>query len=164
MNNDNQNARDMYWMRRAIALATRGRDLEDEIPVGAILVCGDQKLGQGWNRNITLHDPSAHAEIIALRQAGRKRRNHRIIDTTLYVTLEPCAMCAMAMIHARITRVVYAASDFKTGAAGSVFNILGSDKHNHRIDVSAGVLAEEASALLTHYFKTKRAINRTSRT
>ena len=106
-------------------------------------------LGEGWNRNITEHDPTAHAEIVAMRQAGLRLGNHRLLGCTLYVTLEPCAMCAMAMVHARIARLVYGASDPKTGAAGSVFDLLADPRHNHRVEVQGGVLAEEAGTRLT---------------
>ncbi|WP_016903534.1 tRNA adenosine(34) deaminase TadA, partial [Xanthomonas arboricola] len=114
---------DQRWMQRALQLAERAERDFDEIPVGALLVdAGGTVLGEGWNFNIASHDPSAHAEIMALREGGRRLANHRLIGCTLYVTLEPCAMCAMAMIHARIARVVFAASDPKTGACGSVFD------------------------------------------
>lgn len=153
---DNATA-DARWMRHALQLAQRARDEDDEIPVGAVLVSvsGDI-LGEGWNRNIRDHDPSAHAEIVALREAGRKLGNHRLVDSTLYVTLEPCAMCAMAIIHARVKRVVFAASDPKTGAAGGVFDLLGDPRHNHRVEISGGLLADEASRMLTNYFRAKR--------
>jgi tRNA(Arg) A34 adenosine deaminase TadA len=147
---------DVHMMRRALRLAEQGRDREDEVPVGAVIVCDGVKIAEGWNRNITCHDPSAHAEIVAMRRAGRRLANHRLVGCTLYVTLEPCAMCAMAMIHARLARVVYAASDPKTGAAGSVFDLLQSPRHNHRIEVLGGVLAEEAGMLLRTYFRAKR--------
>lgn len=144
-------------MRHALALAERAQHEDDEIPVGAVLVSADgEVLGEGWNRNITQSDPTAHAEIVAMRAAGTKLGNHRLLGATLYVTLEPCAMCAMAMIHARIARVVYGASDPKTGAAGSVFDLLADPRHNHRVEVSSGVLAEEASVRLTNYFRAKR--------
>lgn len=147
----------MRWMRHALALAKRAEREDDEIPVGAVMVSADgQLLGEGWNRNITEHDPSAHAEIVAMRQAGMRLGNHRLIDTTLYVTLEPCAMCAMAIVHARVKRVVFAARDPKTGAAGSVFDLLGSDRHNHRVEVIDGLMAEEAGQLLRDYFRNKR--------
>lgn len=147
----------MRWMRHALALAKRAEREDDEIPVGAVMVSADgHLLGEGWNRNITEHDPSAHAEIVAMRQAGMRLGNHRLIDTTLYVTLEPCAMCAMAIVHARVKRVVFAARDPKTGAAGSVFDLLGSDRHNHRVEVADGVMAEEAGQLLRDYFRNKR--------
>ena len=134
-------AEDVQHMQRALQLAAHARDAENEVPVGAVLVQGGEIIGLGWNRNITLHDPTAHAEIQAMRAAGEKLANHRLSGATLYVTLEPCSMCAMAMIHARIDRLVYAAADPKTGAAGSVFDTLISERHNHRIDVAGGLLA-----------------------
>ena len=143
-------------MRRALDLARHAEASEDEVPVGAVLVRGDEVLGEGWNRTIGGCDPTAHAEIVALRAAGQRVRNYRLPGTTLYVTLEPCAMCAMALVHARVQRVVYAAADPKTGAAGSVFDILGSDRHNHRVVVTAGVLADEAGTMLSAYFRRKR--------
>ena len=105
--------------------------------------------------NLCYHDPTAHAEIVAMRAGGLAVGNHRLIGCTLYVTLEPCAMCAMAAVHARVARVVYAASDPKTGAAGSVFDLLADPRHNHRVDVQGGLLAEEAGAMLTNYFRRK---------
>jgi len=148
---------DEFLMRRALALAERAEREDDEIPVGAILIDADGDiLGEGWNRNIAEHDPTAHAEIMAMRAAGRRLANHRMVGCTLYVTLEPCAMCAMAIVHARIARVVYAACDPKTGAAGSVFDLLADPRHNHRVEVQGGVLAEEASARLSNYFCRKR--------
>lgn len=144
-------------MRRALILAERAEREFDEIPVGAVLVDAlGQLVGEGWNYNIASHDPSAHAEIMAMREGGRKLANHRLIGCTLYVTLEPCAMCAMAMVHARIARVVYAASDSKTGACGGVFDLIGDVRHNHRVRVEGGVLAIEAAARLTNYFRAKR--------
>ena len=149
---------DLRWMRHALELADRGEREDDEIPVGAVLVSAEGAvLGEGWNRNITEHDPSAHAEIVAMRQAGKQIANHRLLGTTLYVTLEPCAMCAMAMVHARLARLVYAASDPKTGAAGSVFDLLADPRHNHRVVVQSGVLAQEAATRLRDYFRRKRA-------
>ncbi|MBW8808434.1 MAG: tRNA adenosine(34) deaminase TadA [Lysobacter sp.] len=148
---------DERWMRHALALADRAEREDDEIPVGAVLVSADGAvLGEGWNRNIRSHDPSAHAEIVALREAGGRIGNHRLIGTTLYVTLEPCAMCAMAMVHARVARVVFGASDPKTGAAGSVFDLLTDPRHNHRVVVHGGVLGDEAGTRLTTYFRRKR--------
>ncbi len=146
---------DELWMQRALALA-RDAEAEGEVPVGAILVRDNAVIGEGWNRSITLNDASAHAEIQALRAAGQTQQNYRFPDATLYVTLEPCAMCAMALVHARVARVVYAATDPKTGAAGSVFDILTSDKHNHRIDVQSGVGAEESSEMLRLFFRRRR--------
>jgi len=152
-----QDASDEQWMRRALALAERAEHEDDEIPVGALLVSAEgEVIGEGWNRNITERDPSAHAEIVALRQAGTRVDNHRLLGSTLYVTLEPCAMCAMAMVHARVARVVFGASDPKTGAAGSVFDLLADPRHNHRIEVVGGILAGEAGTRLTNYFRRKR--------
>jgi tRNA(Arg) A34 adenosine deaminase TadA len=149
-------ADDEHLMRRALQLAAHARDAEGEVPVGAVLVLNGEIVGLGWNRNITLHDPTAHAEIMALRAAGEKLANHRVVGGALYVTLEPCAMCAMALIHARVARVVYAAADPKTGAAGSVFDTLVDPRHNHRVSVQGGLLAEESSALLRAFFRARR--------
>lgn len=143
-------------MQRALELAVHGRDSENEVPVGAVLVRDDHVLGEGWNRNIFLNDPTAHAEIVALRAACAEVGNHRLPGATLYATLEPCAMCAMALIHARVARVVYAAPDPKTGAAGSVFDTLVSDRHNHRVEVEAGLLGVDASLLLRDFFRERR--------
>ncbi|PZO10906.1 MAG: tRNA adenosine(34) deaminase TadA [Lysobacteraceae bacterium] len=148
---------DQHWMMHALGLAGRAEREFDEVPVGAVLVGPDGvMLAEGMNRNIGDHDPTAHAEIVAMRQAGQGLGNHRLLGCTLYVTLEPCAMCAMAMVHARIGRVVFAASDPKTGAAGSVFDLLGDPRHNHRVQVEGGLLAAEASERLTAYFRRKR--------
>lgn len=148
---------DERHMRHALALADRAEKEDDEIPVGAVLVSASgEVIGEGWNRNIIDHDPSAHAEIVAMRQAGRALGNHRLTGTTLYVTLEPCAMCAMAIIHARVARVVYGAADPKTGACGSVFDLLGDPRHNHRVQEQGGVLGEEAGRRLSNYFRAKR--------
>ncbi|HOX70351.1 MAG: tRNA adenosine(34) deaminase TadA [Dokdonella sp.] len=149
-------ALDERWMRRALELAARARDAEGEVPVGAVLVADGELMGEGWNRNITLNDPSAHAEILALRDAGARLGNYRFPGATLYATLEPCAMCAMALVHARVARVVYAATDPKTGAAGSVFDTLISPLHNHRIEVSAGLFAEESGFMLREFFRSRR--------
>lgn len=148
---------DEHWMQHALALADRAEREDDEIPVGAVLVSAEgELLGEGWNRNLAEHDPSAHAEIVAMRHAGRALGNHRLIGTTLYVTLEPCAMCAMALVHARVARVVYAAADPKTGACGSVFDLMADPRHNHRLTVQGGLLAETASRKLSNYFRAKR--------
>ncbi|TAN07525.1 MAG: tRNA adenosine(34) deaminase TadA [Rhodanobacteraceae bacterium] len=149
-------AEDHTYMQRALALAVHARDAENEIPVGAVLVLGGSVAGEGWNRNITLSDPTAHAEICALRDAGRRVGNYRLPRSTLYVTLEPCVMCAMALVHARVARVVYAATDPKAGAAGSVFDTLISEQHNHRVQVEGGLLAEAASRLLRDFFRSHR--------
>jgi tRNA(Arg) A34 adenosine deaminase TadA len=155
--NPDPTATDQHWIRHALALAERAEREHDEIPVGAVLVSTDgEVLGEGWNRNITDNDPTAHAEIVALRAAGRRAGNHRLLGSTLYVTLEPCAMCAMALVHARVARVVFAAADPKTGAAGSVFDLLADPRHNHRVTVQGGVLADEAGRRLSNYFRAKR--------
>ena len=148
---------DDAWMALALELGERAAREDDEIPVGAIVVGPQgQLLGEGWNRNISESDPSAHAEIVAMRAAGRALGNHRLVGCTLYVTLEPCAMCAMAAVHARLARVVFGASDPKTGAAGSVFDLLADPRHNHRVEVLGGVRADEAGQRLTAYFRAKR--------
>ena len=148
---------DVHWMRHALALAERAEREHDEIPVGAVLVDAlGQAIGEGWNRNIGDHDPTAHAEIVAMRTAGKAIGNHRLIGCTLYVTLEPCAMCAMAAVHARVARVVYAANDPKTGAAGSVFDLLADPRHNHRVEVQGGLLDGDAGTMLSNYFRRKR--------
>ncbi|KAF1004752.1 MAG: tRNA-specific adenosine deaminase [Luteibacter sp.] len=147
---------DRTFMERALALAAHARDAEGEVPVGAVLVMEGQVVGEGWNRNIGLNDPTAHAEIQALRAAGQAVSNYRFPGSTLYVTLEPCAMCAMAMVHARVGRVVFGATDPKTGAAGSVFDTLVSPKHNHRVEVVGGLHADIAGEMLRQFFRARR--------
>lgn len=147
---------DELHMRRALELAAHARDADGEVPVGAVLVVDGAIVGEGWNRNIALNDPSAHAEILALRAAGSRLGNYRFPGSTLYATLEPCAMCAMALVHARVARVVYAAHDPKTGAAGSVFDTLVSERHNHRVEVESGLLAADSAALLRDFFRSRR--------
>ena len=147
---------DEFWMRRALNLAERAQ-ADGEVPVGAVVVKDDECIGEGWNQPISTRDPSAHAEITALRAAAGRTENYRLPGTTLYVTLEPCAMCAGAIILARVSRLVYAAADPRSGAAGSVFNILQSEQLNHRVDLTAGVLELEAAAILQTFFKTRRA-------
>lgn len=147
--------KDEHWMQAALNLARKAEEL-GEVPVGAIIVKDDQIIAEGFNQPIASHDASSHAEINALREAGRVLNNYRLIDTTLYVTLEPCIMCVGAMIHARVARVVYAASDPKTGALGSAFNLLDAMHHNHIFEVTAGVLAEESSSMLQAFFKARR--------
>ena len=147
---------DAYWMRHALSLALRAAN-EGEVPVGAVLVKDGRMIAEGWNRPIGNDDPTAHAEIQALRAAGKALHNYRLPGTTLYVTLEPCPMCAGAIVHARVGRVVYAAADPRTGAAGSVFNLLQSGELNHRCEVEGGVFAEESGRLLRDFFRLKRA-------
>ncbi|HSC47248.1 MAG TPA: tRNA adenosine(34) deaminase TadA [Gammaproteobacteria bacterium] len=146
---------DEQWMRAALELA-RWAESEGEVPVGAVLVKGDRVIGRGHNHPIAAKDPSAHAEIVALREAAQFVGNYRLTDTTLYVTLEPCAMCAGALVHARVRRLVYGAADPKAGATGSVFNLVQAEALNHRLDVTGGVLAEECSVLLKGFFGRRR--------
>jgi tRNA(adenine34) deaminase len=147
---------DRVWMQRAFVLA-RQAEHAGEVPVGALLVSAEGTLlAEGHNQTICLNDPSAHAEIQVLRAAGRTLGNYRLLGTVLYVSLEPCAMCAMALVHARVARVVYAASDPKTGACGSVFDLLNDPRHNHRPIIQGGLYGEQASQTLSAYFKAKR--------
>jgi len=156
MNDPSRRQEDEHYMRRALELAEHARDEHEEIPVGAVLVRDGRVLGEGWNRSIGLHDATAHAEIVALRAAGARAENYRLTGSTLYVTLEPCVMCAGAIIHARIARVVYAARDPKTGAAGSVFDTLVSPLHNHRVVVDGGLCADQATEMLKEFFRARR--------
>jgi len=149
------NESDTALMRRALELAREAAD-GGEVPVGAVLVMDGKITGEGRNRPIGANDPTAHAEMGALRDAGRRLGNYRLTGSTLYVTLEPCVMCAGALVHARVARLVYGAADPKTGAAGSVFDVLGDPRHNHRIEISGGVLADECSALLRDFFRARR--------
>lgn len=146
---------DQQWMRRALALAAQA-EAAGEVPVGAVLVKDEQVVAEGWNHPIGAHDPTAHAEIEALRAGGLALGNYRLADTTLYVTLEPCAMCAAAIVHARVQRVVFGAWDPRAGAAGSRMDIFKSPGLNHRVDVFGGVLAEACKALLDDFFSRKR--------
>src|SRR5687768_13797798 len=146
---------DIGWMRKALALAARA-ELAGEVPVGALVIRDGTLLGEGWNRPIGTHDPTAHAEILALRAASAAVADYRLGGATLYVTLEPCAMCAAAIVHARIARLVYGAWDPRQGAAGSAFNLVASDAMNHRVDSLGGVLSEECGALLRRFFTGRR--------
>jgi len=142
-------------MEHALILAEKAESI-GEVPVGAVLVSDQKLLAEGYNRVITDSDPSAHAEMVALRNASKSIGNYRLPGTTLYVTLEPCCMCAGVIIHSRVDRVVYATKDPKTGAAGSRFNVLNSDKHNHQPIIEGGLLAAEASAQLKSFFAARR--------
>ena len=146
---------DVDWMRKALELAARA-ETEGEVPVGAIVVRGEAVLGEGWNRPIGSHDPTAHAEVLALRAASGAVGDYRLGGATLYVTLEPCPMCAAAIAHARIARLVFGAWDPRQGAAGSVFNLVAADAMNHRVDAFGGVLSEECGALLRRFFAGRR--------
>ena len=147
--------RDEDWMRRAIALAGRAT-AEGEVPVGALVVRDDKVLGEGWNRPIAACDATAHAEILALRAAGQAAGDYRLGGAILYVTLEPCPMCAAAMAHARIARLVFGAWDPRQGAAGSVFDLVRAPEMNHRIDAFGGVLSEDCGRLLRDFFAARR--------
>lgn len=147
---------DERWMTFALRLAARAQRA-GEVPVGAVLIKDGYVLGQGWNRPLATHDPSAHAEILALRAAGQHVRNYRLPGTTLYATLEPCVMCAGAIVLARVERVVFGAYDPKGGAAGSVFEVLVSNRLNHRPICSGGILASQAGELMRRFFQARRS-------
>ena len=146
---------DADWMRHACALAETAA-AAGEVPVGALLVQQGRVLGEGWNRPISTHDPTGHAEVVALRAAAEAVGDYRLAGTTLYVTLEPCVMCAAALIHARVQRVVFGAWDPKAGGAGSVLDVFRTPQLNHRVDVFGGVLADECAALLQRFFAERR--------
>ena len=153
---------DEHWMQHAIQLA-RQAELEDEVPVGAVLICNNEIIGEGWNQVIGKHDPSAHAEVQAIRSAAMLLQNYRLPNTTLYVTLEPCTMCAGVMIHARVTRLVFGAYDAKTGIAKSCDQVFDASYHNHQIEVTGGVLQTECSEQLKRFFKKKRELKKKNR-
>ncbi len=148
-------ADDEKWMRHALAQAQRAREL-DEVPIGAVVTLGDELIASAHNLTRTNSDPTAHAEMVALRAAAQKVGDWRVLDATLYVTLEPCAMCAGAMVLARIKRLVYAAYDPKAGMCGSLGNIVQDARLNHRMEVTAGVLEQDAAALLREFFRERR--------
>lgn len=149
------NAHDETFMQRALELA-RQAEAEGEVPVGAVLVKDGEIVAEGFNRPIISHDPTAHAEIVTLRAGAKALENYRLTGTTLYVTLEPCPMCAGAMVHSRVGRLVYGAADPRAGAAGTVFNLTQGAPLNHRVEVEGGVLAEEAKSLLQAFFRSRR--------
>jgi tRNA(adenine34) deaminase len=146
---------DRQWMAEALLMAGWA-ERDEEVPIGAVIVRDGEIIGRGWNQNIGLHDPSAHAEIMAMRAAGSMLGNHRLPECSLYVTLEPCPMCVGAMVHARLKRLVFGADDPKTGAAGGRIDLLGNPAHNHLVKVNGGCLAEECSALLKNFFRQRR--------
>ena len=146
---------DEYFMRKAMELAKQAES-HNEIPVGAVIVANNQVVGEGFNQSIMNNDPSAHAEVMAIRDAGKTLENYRLLDCTLYVTLEPCMMCSGLLVHSRISRLVYGAKDLKTGAAGSAFDLVEHENHNHKIVVTEGILAEECGQLLSSFFKRRR--------
>jgi tRNA(adenine34) deaminase len=147
--------RDADWMRHALELAARA-EAEGEVPVGALVVRDEQMLGEGWNQPVALRDPTAHAEILALRAAAQKIGDYRLGGATLYVTLEPCPMCAAAITYARIARLVFGAWDPRQGAAGSAFNLVTAEALNHRVDAYGGVLSKECGVMLKRFFEARR--------
>jgi tRNA(adenine34) deaminase len=146
---------DRVWMRHALDLANRAGE-EGEVPVGAVMVKDGQLVGEGRNRVIGINDPSAHAEILALREAGQRLGNYRLPGCSLYVTLEPCAMCAGAMLHARLEHVFFGAGDPKTGALGGTFDLFADYPHNHHVTTHCGLLENECSSLLKEFFRARR--------
>jgi tRNA(adenine34) deaminase len=146
---------DLYWLTHALNLAKQAEQL-DEVPVGAVVVLDNKIIGEGFNQPIRTNDPTAHAEVIALRAASKAVDNYRLINSTLYVTLEPCLMCAGAIIHARVKRLVYGAYDPKSGAITSVFNVMEKGLLNHTVDCEGGVLEQECGEVLRSFFKSKR--------
>jgi tRNA(adenine34) deaminase len=146
---------DEQWMRRALELARHAENL-GEVPVGAVLVAADELVAEGWNAPVERSDPTAHAEIQALRAAGGALRNYRLPGTTLYVTMEPCPMCAGALVNARVSRLVFGANDYRAGAAGTVFDIVRAPDLNHRIAVTGGILESECRSLVQDFFRARR--------
>ena len=146
---------DIKFMKHALSLADKA-ELIGEVPVGACIVVDGEIVGEGYNEPITTHDPSAHAELRAVQQAARQVQNYRLVDATLYVTLEPCSMCAGMLVHARVKRVVFGAWDAKTGAAGSVMNLLQHPALNHQAEIVSGVLADECANKLSRFFQKRR--------
>lgn len=146
---------DKEWMQCAFKLAQKAKE-HDEVPVGAVIVHEDKIIGEGWNQPISSNDPTAHAEIIALRDAGNNVGNYRLPDATMYVTLEPCAMCAGAIVHARLSKIIFAVADPKTGACGSIFNLLQAEELNHKVEIGKGIMEDECRLLIQTFFKEKR--------
>lgn len=151
-----QQARDEVFMRHALLLAHRAQ-AAGEVPVGAVVVHGDRIVGEGWNRPIGAHDPSAHAEMVALREAAQRLGNYRLTGTTLYVTLEPCVMCAGAIVHARVAHLVFGAWDPKAGAVRSVYDVIGRPRLNHVVEWHGGVLGQACGDILKQFFRVRRA-------
>ena len=149
---------DMHWMKRAIDLAKQAQ-LIGEVPIGAILIAGSQILGEGFNQPISSNDPTAHAEIVAIRAAAKIRNNYRLPDTTLYVTIEPCTMCIGAILHARISNLVFGAREPRAGGVVSQTELLNAEHYNHQVKVKEGVMAEQCTLLLKQFFKDKRLAN-----
>ena len=154
-----QEDQDVFWIEYAQTLAAKAEAI-GEVPVGAVVVKNNQWVAEGWNQSIQNHDPTAHAEIIALKSAGQALDNYRLLDTTLYVTLEPCPMCAGAMVHARVKRLVFGAFDEKTGAAGSILDIADSELLNHQLEITGGVNQLACSTQISHFFKKRRQFHK----
>ncbi len=148
-------ASDELWMVEALGCAQRALD-SDEVPVGAVVVCAGRIVGRGWNRNLSDRDPTAHAEIVALREAGRNVGNHRLGNCELFATIEPCAMCAGAAVHARVRRLVYGADDPKAGAVHSILAVVNHPRVNHRMEIRGGVLAGRSAEMLQEFFRRRR--------
>ena len=146
---------DELYMEEALREAARAQ-AAGEVPVGAVVVCGGRIVGRGWNRNIADSDPTAHAEILALREAARALGNHRLLDCEMFVTIEPCAMCAGALVHARLKRLVYGVDDPKAGAVHSIMSVLNHPQLNHQMEVTGGVLAARCQELLQSFFRARR--------
>lgn len=146
---------DHIWLAHAVTLAQQAAQ-QDEVPVGAVVIYENQIVGEGWNQSIANQDPTAHAEIIALRSAAKELKNYRLVNSTLYVTLEPCVMCAGALIHARVKRLVYGANDDKAGAVKSIANMLDHPKLNHKVIWQEGLLREQCASVLQDFFKARR--------
>jgi tRNA(adenine34) deaminase len=146
---------DAYWMRQALELARQAWEA-GEVPVGAVVVAGGQIIGRGYNQPISRHDPTAHAEVMALRDAAGQCANYRLPGATLYVTMEPCVMCAGAILHARVSRVVYGAKEYKTGAHGSILDVFAEPRLNHHCEITGGILADECAALISGFFESRR--------
>jgi tRNA(adenine34) deaminase len=150
-----QPSSDEIWMEEALRAAQRALEA-GEVPVGAVVVCNGKVLGRGWNRSLTDHDPTAHAEVVALREAARNLGNYRMADCDLFATIEPCAMCAGALVHARIRRLVYGADDAKAGAVHSVMAVVNHPSLNHKMEVQGGVLAGRSAEILQEFFRRRR--------
>lgn len=154
-------ALDLFFMRHALQQAEKAREM-GEVPVGCVIVKDEKIIAEGWNQPISQHDASAHAEVMAIRAAGQHMQNYRLPQTTLYVTLEPCTMCAGLMIHSRIQRLVFGASEPKTGACGSVFQVLSDQRHNHQIEVQGGIMQEACVEMIKRFFAERRRMKKWS--